>query len=435
MAPWYGTTLLPPPLDSATPHLLPVPLQPPALGKLSHLVLLDVSHNSFSGPIPANLEELLPTLTTLSVAFNNLSAPIPPTLHHAFCYPQFEGNPGALAVSAASFPACPHGTFSASPLALASPQDLILSPLGWMAGGYTAPTSVSTPPTWGVLTGIILGGIACVVVVVAALIALCLLHGSASGFKRLTKQEMSDLDCLAPLHLRRFSLREVKTATANFKSKHAEGGSCYVYHGTVEGVGEVAVKRMKQTRVRLKGAHLHPFLNEVALLSKAAHRHIVPILGFCVEGGERILLFPFFSNGSVASHFPGEVTPTLPCRATTVVLMGEERWAGLRKAGEKALPLLMRRSIACHTARALSYLHSDCSPPILHRDVKAGNVVVAHNMEAALGDFGLATHLPGEDTHVRGTHGHVAPGEAHTPPPSPGRTFTPSPNAPINLLI
>ena len=87
-------------------------------------------------------------------------------------------------------------------------------------------------------------------------------------------------------------------------------------------------------------------------------------------------------------------------------------WAARRRAGEKPLLLQRRRVIACHTARALAYLHCDCSPPILHRDVKAANVLLAPTLEAALGDFGVATHVSAANTGVRGTHGHVAPGPA-----------------------
>ena len=147
------------------------------------------------------------------------------------------------------------------------------------------------------------------VVACAALGALCLLRGSGAGFKRLTEKDVCEMDGLVPLHLRRFSLRDVKAATANFAKRQAigEGESCQVFCGRLEGLGEVAMKRMK--RVRHQGGaegDLKAFLNEVALLSKAAHRHIVPLLGFCVEGGERIMLFPFYSGGSVATHFPGQ---------------------------------------------------------------------------------------------------------------------------------
>lgn len=151
----------------------------------------------------------------------------------------------------------------------------------------------------------------------------------------------------------------------------------------------MAVKRYK-IRPATKAQMLN-FCSEVEIICRAVHRNIIEIIGFCVEGGERILVFPYMENGSVEQNL---------------------RW---QSSGRVPLNIASRHKIATGTARGLLYLHTESSVEIIHRDVKSANILVSSRGEALLSDFGLATLLlvEGEVTRgnndIRGTLSHVAP--------------------------
>ncbi|PKI62514.1 hypothetical protein CRG98_017138 [Punica granatum] len=121
------------------------------------------------------------------------------------------------------------------------------------------------------------------------------------------------------------------------------------------------------------------------MISLAVHRNLLRLCGFCITATERLLVYPYMANGSVASRLRGK--PTL-------------EWS-------------MRKRIAVGAARGLLYLHEQCDPKIIHRDVKAANILLDQYCEAVVGDFGLAKLLDHRQSHVttavRGTAGHIAP--------------------------
>ncbi|GFY89385.1 BRI1-associated receptor kinase [Actinidia rufa] len=188
--------------------------------------------------------------------------------------------------------------------------------------------------------------------------------------------------------LKRFSLRELQVATDNFSNKHilGRGGFGKVYKGRLADGGLVAVKRLKEERTQ--GGELQ-FQTEVEMISMAVHRNLLRLRGFCMTPTERLLVYPYMANGSVAS-----------C---------------LRERTESQPPLdwPIRKRIALGSARGLAYLHDHCDPKIIHRDVKAANILLDEEFEAVVGDFGLAKLMDYKDTHVttavRGTIGHIAP--------------------------
>ncbi|KAJ3707835.1 hypothetical protein LUZ61_011540 [Rhynchospora tenuis] len=188
--------------------------------------------------------------------------------------------------------------------------------------------------------------------------------------------------------LNRFSLQELQLATDNFSDKCiiGKGGFGKVYKGRLADGSLIAVKRLKEERNQ--GGELQ-FQTEVELSGMTMHRNLLRIRGFCMTRKERLLVYPYMVNGSVASW--------LRERATNVIPLN---WP-------------MRRRIAVGTAQGLSYLHEGCKPKIIHRDVKAANILLDKNFEAGLGDFGYTKLMNNEDTHVttavRGTIGHIAP--------------------------
>jgi somatic embryogenesis receptor kinase 1 len=188
--------------------------------------------------------------------------------------------------------------------------------------------------------------------------------------------------------LKRFSLRELQVATDSFSNKNilGRGGFGKVYKGRLADGTLVAVKRLKEERT--PGGELQ-FQTEVEMISMAVHRNLLRLRGFCMTPTERLLVYPYMANGSVAS-----------C---------------LRERPPSQLPLAwsIRQQIALGSARGLSYLHDHCDPKIIHRDVKAANILLDEEFEAVVGDFGLARLMDYKDTHVttavRGTIGHIAP--------------------------
>ncbi|URE29171.1 NSP-interacting kinase [Musa troglodytarum] len=185
-------------------------------------------------------------------------------------------------------------------------------------------------------------------------------------------------------NLKRFQFRELQVATNNFSSKNllGKGGFGNVYKGQLQDGTLVAVKRLKDGNAA--GGEIQ-FKTEVEMISLAVHRHLLRLCGFCITATERLLVYPYMSNGSVAS----------------------------RLKGKPALDWSTRKRIALGAARGLMYLHEQCDPKIIHRDVKAANILLDDYCEAVVGDFGLAKLLDHRDTHVttavRGTVGHIAP--------------------------
>eukprot|EP00252_Welwitschia_mirabilis_P024211 TRINITY_DN709_c0_g1_i11.p1 TRINITY_DN709_c0_g1~~TRINITY_DN709_c0_g1_i11.p1 ORF type:complete len:464 (+),score=102.58 TRINITY_DN709_c0_g1_i11:1227-2618(+) len=189
-------------------------------------------------------------------------------------------------------------------------------------------------------------------------------------------------------NLRRFNFKELQAATDNFNSKNiiGSGGFGIVYKGRLHDGSVIAVKRLKDANT--VGGEVQ-FQTEVEMISLAIHRNLLKLCGFCTTSTERLLVYPYMPNGSVASRLRECVQ------------------------GKPTLDWAMRRRIALGAARGLLYLHEQCDPKIIHRDVKAANILLDEYFEAVVGDFGLAKLMDHTDSHVttavRGTVGHIAP--------------------------
>ncbi|XP_077245281.1 uncharacterized protein LOC143885150 [Tasmannia lanceolata] len=189
-------------------------------------------------------------------------------------------------------------------------------------------------------------------------------------------------------HLKRFSLRELEVATDKFSRENilGRGGFGKVYKGRLADGSFVAIKRLKEERT--PGGQ-HQFQSELEMIRIGVHQNLLRLLGFCTTPTERMLVYPYMVNGSVAS-----------CLRE-------------RQPSEPPLDWTTRRKIALGSARGLSYLHDHCDPKIIHRDVKAANILLDEQFEPFVGDFGLAKFIDYGDTEVstavRGTIGHIAP--------------------------
>ncbi|KAI7732116.1 hypothetical protein M8C21_004334 [Ambrosia artemisiifolia] len=186
--------------------------------------------------------------------------------------------------------------------------------------------------------------------------------------------------------LKRYSLHELQVATGNFSNRNiiGNGGSGKVYKGHLADGSLVAVKRLRKGRTQ--GTELQ-FQTEVEVIRMAVHRNLLRLKGFCMTPTERLLVYPYMVNGSVASHLRD------------------------RRGAQAVLTWPTRSRIALGAARGLAYLHEH--PKIIHRGVKAANILLDDEFEAVVGDFGLAKLMEDKDTHVttavRGTIGYIAP--------------------------
>ncbi|KAJ7962844.1 Pti1-like kinase [Quillaja saponaria] len=189
------------------------------------------------------------------------------------------------------------------------------------------------------------------------------------------------------LSWRVFSLKELHAATNNFNydNKLGEGGFGSVYWGQLWDGSQIAVKRLK---VWSNKADME-FSVEVEILARVRHKNLLSLRGYCAEGQERLIVYDYMSNLSLHSHLHGQ------------------------HSAECLLDWSRRMNIAIGSAEGITYLHHHATPHIIHRDIKASNVLLDSNFEAQVADFGFAKLIPDGATHVttrvKGTLGYLAP--------------------------
>ncbi|XP_042499257.1 putative receptor-like protein kinase At4g00960 [Macadamia integrifolia] len=208
-------------------------------------------------------------------------------------------------------------------------------------------------------------------------------------FKSLSKKESKkedDLDKIAAEEQTQFSLQTLITATRDFHSDHklGEGGFGPVYKGKLRDGREIAVKKLSQRSNQGK----KEFMNEATLLATVQHRNVVNLLGYCAEGTEKLLVYEYVSNESLDKIL-------------------------FRKTAE--LDWKKRYEVIAGVARGLLYLHEDSHSVIIHRDIKASNILLDDKWCPKIADFGMARLFPeaNTQTHVNtriaGTNGYMAP--------------------------
>ncbi|KAK1399842.1 Concanavalin A-like lectin/glucanase domain, Serine/threonine-protein kinase, SIK1/2 [Heracleum sosnowskyi] len=184
-----------------------------------------------------------------------------------------------------------------------------------------------------------------------------------------------------------FSYKELNVATNGFSEEHklGEGGFGSVYWGkTTDGL-QIAVKKLKSMNSKAE----MEFAVEVEVLGRVRHKNLLGLRGYCADADQRLIVYDYMPNLSLLSHLHGQF-------ATDVQLDWKKRM-----------------KIAIGSAEGLVYLHHEVSPHIIHRDVKASNVLLDSNFEPLVADFGFAKLIPDGVSHmttrVKGTLGYLAP--------------------------
>ncbi|XP_025631072.1 cold-responsive protein kinase 1-like [Arachis hypogaea] len=183
-----------------------------------------------------------------------------------------------------------------------------------------------------------------------------------------------------------YKYNDLKAATNNFNEENRLGGGGFgnVYKGTLKNGKVIAVKKLFSGQSKKLE---DDFESEVKFLSNVHHRNLVRLLGFCNKGQERIIVYEYMTNGSLDK-----------------LLFGKEKGC---------LNWKQRYDMVLGTARGLAYLHEEFYVSIIHRDIKSGNILLDHELQPKISDFGLARFLPSDqsklNTRFAGTLGYTAP--------------------------
>ncbi|KAF5480046.1 hypothetical protein F2P56_000821 [Juglans regia] len=218
--------------------------------------------------------------------------------------------------------------------------------------------------------------------------------GAISETQALPSSEPGDIQMVEAGNMV-ISIQVLRNVTNNFSEENilGRGGFGTVYKGELHDGTKIAVKRMESGIIAGKG--LAEFKSEIAVLTKVRHRHLVALLGYCLDGNERLLVYEYMPQGTLSRHL--------------------FNWA---EEGLKPLGWTKRLTIALDVARGVEYLHGLAHQSFIHRDLKPSNILLGDDMRAKVADFGLVRLAPegkgSIETRVAGTFGYLAPEYAVT---------------------
>ncbi|KAI4373183.1 hypothetical protein MLD38_011339 [Melastoma candidum] len=361
---------------------------PQSLGQLKNLGVFDASHNRLQGQIPESFSNLS-FLVQIDLSYNELTGQIPQrgqlsTLPAS----QYEHNPGLCGVPLNE---CKNTIPEANP------------------GEDVANARRSKPTAGSWVNSIVLG-------ILISIAAVCLLIVWAVVMRSRRKEAMEAkmLSSLQAAHaattwkidkekeplsinvatfqrqLRKLKFSQLIEATNGFSAAALIGcgGFGEVFKATLKDGSRVAIKKL----IRLSYQGDREFMAEMETLGKIKHKNLVPLLGYCKVGEERLLVYEYMEYGSLEEMLHGRI----------------------KTQDRRILTWEERKKIARGAAKGLCFLHHNCIPHIIHRDMKSSNVLLDHQMEARVSDFGMARLISALDTHLSvstlaGTPGYVPP--------------------------
>ncbi|XP_044467997.1 MDIS1-interacting receptor like kinase 2-like isoform X2 [Mangifera indica] len=325
---------------------------PSQLGEIPIMFLLDLSHNELSGTIPKKF----PTESCegLDLSFNNLEGEIPTQLQYCSTEEQFFGNKGLCGNVLYGFPSCPTPS---------KPKNTIFHQV-----------TIFLPIT---------------AFLIMSIIGFLFLIKRKNKIAILKTGEPKNGDVFSIWNYDgRIAFEDMIEATEDFDIKYCIGTGAYgsVYKAQLPNDRVVALKKLHNSESE-ELTFLDSFQNEAHILSEIRHRNIVKLYGFCLHKRCMFLIYEYMERGS------------LFCILRTDDEAIELDWG-------------KRVNIVRNIAHALSYLHHDCVPSIVHRDISSNNILLNSELEASVADFGLARLLNPDSSNrtiLAGTYGYIAP--------------------------
>ncbi|KAL2958883.1 hypothetical protein AAZX31_18G234700 [Glycine max] len=348
---------------------------PPALANLTQLECLILSYNKFQGPIPCELL-FLKNLTWLDLSYNLLDSEIPPEVQNVNVNLSFNNLKGPI----------PYGL---SEIQVIGNKD-VCSHDSYYIDKYQFKRCSAQDNKVRLNLPIL------IFLIMLFLLFVCLRHNRIATKNKhantTAATKNGDLFCIWNYD-GSIAYEDIITATEDFDMRYCIGTGAYgsVYRAQLPSGKIVAVKKLHGFEAEV-AAFDESFRNEVKVLSEIKHRHIVKLHGFCLHRRIMFLIYEYMERGSLFSVLFDDVEAM------------ELDWK-------------KRVNIVKGTAHALSYLHHDFTPPIVHRDISASNVLLNSDWEPRVSDFGTARFLSFDSSYrtiVAGTIGYIAPELAYS---------------------
>jgi hypothetical protein len=328
---------------------------PTELGNLVMLEVLNLSHNQFIGRIPSSIDSMV-SLSTLDVSYNNLEGPLPS---------------GHLFQNASA--------------------NWFLHNKG-LCGNISGLSACSSTPIKEyhksrILRLLLVACIPVGIVIILSIVAIIMILRTR---KRPQLTIVTDTrDVLSVWNFDgKLVFEDITRVTENFSERYIIGSGGYgtVYKAQLQGGRLVAVKKLHPTEEEINDEKR--FLSEIEVLTKIGHRSIVKLYGFCSHPRYKFLVYDYIERGNL--H---------------IILETEDL--------AKELDWQKRVAIARDVAQAMYYLHHECNPPIIHRDITSNNILLDAAFKAYVSDFGIARMLKPDSSNwseLAGTYGYIAPG-------------------------
>ncbi|XP_028763378.1 systemin receptor SR160-like [Neltuma alba] len=382
---------------------------PKEIGSLYYVDILNLGHNNLSGNIPEELGKAI-KLDILDLSWNRLEGQIPPSLTGPSMLSEIDLSNNFL--SGVIPDSAQFGTFS--PSSFANNSGLCgfpLAPCGTRPGSSSDAQHQKSRRRQASLAGSLAMGLLfslfCIfgVLIIAletrkrrkkkeAALDAYMDNNSHSGTGNNTNWKLTPREALSinlsafEKPIRKLTFADLLEATNGFHNDSliGSGGFGDVYKAQLKDGIVVAIKKL----IPISGQGDREFTAEMETIGKIKHRNLVPLLGYCKVGEERLLVYEFMKYGSLED------------------VLHERKKAGVK------LNWAVRRKIAIGAARGLAFLHHNCIPHIIHRDMKSSNVLLDENLESRVSDFGMARLMSAVDTHLSvstlaGTPGYVPP--------------------------
>lgn len=386
---------------------------PSGLQNCTSLTGLDLSNNNFTGPIPTDIAVQLKFVTMLDLSYNHFSGDIPPNLSDCSYLNVINLQDNRLTGP------IPWQLSRLNRLTTLNVADNLLSGQvpsfvnnisstnlgnnpGLCGNPYSACTATNKKDSTGVIIGAAVGGVLFAFIVAAVILFFCCRRVSIKKKEKDVEENQwakSIKGTKAKVSMFEKSVSKMKfsdlmKATKDFSKENiiGTGRTGTMYKATLTDGSFLIIKRLQDTQHSEK-----EFMSEMSTLGNVKHQNLVPLMGFCIAKSERLLVYKHMPNGTLHDQLH------------------------VRDSEKKPMEWPLRLKISIGAARGLAWLHHNCNPRILHRNISSKCILLDEDFEPKISDFGLARLMNPIDTHLStfvngefGDLGYVAPEYART---------------------